>query len=84
MADISKIDPGNGTIYTIKDANAVSNITVSGTNLIVTNRNNIAHNVQLPLDRKQSISASTGKVYLTGVTSTSITGVGYANANVYM
>ena len=35
-------------------------------------------------DTKQSISASTGKVYLTGVTSTSITGVGYANANVYM
>ena len=66
MADISKIDPGNGTIYTIKDASAVSNISVSGTDLIVINRNNIAHNVKLPLDKKQSITASNDKVFLTG------------------
>ena len=84
MADISKIDPRNGTIYTIKDASAVSNISVSGTDLIVINRNNIAHNVKLPLDTKQSITASNDKVFLTGVKSTSTTSVGYANANVYM
>ena len=84
MADISKINPGNGTTYSIKDASAMFNLSVSGTNLTVTRRNNTTFTVSLPADTKQTISASTGKVYLTGVASTSTTSVGYANANVYM
>ncbi len=83
MADISKINPGNGTTYSIKDASAMFNLSVSGTNLIVTRRDNTTFTVNLPADTKQTISASTGKIYLTGVASTSTTSVGYANARVY-
>lgn len=59
MADISKINPGNGTTYTIKDASAVSNLTISGTNLTVTRRNNTTFSVSLPADEKVKVSTST-------------------------
>lgn len=59
MADISKINPGNGTTYTIKDASAVSNISVSGTILTVTRRNNTEFTVNLPADEKVKVSTST-------------------------
>lgn len=35
-------------------------------------------------DTKQTVSSSTGKIYLTGTSSTNITDVGYANASIYM
>ena len=59
MADISKINPGNGTTYTIKDASAVSNLSVSGSNLTVTRRNNTTFNVGLPADTKVKVNTST-------------------------
>lgn len=84
MADISKINPGNGTTYSIKDSSAVFNLSVSGSNLTVTRRDNTTFTVSLSAaDTKQTISASTGKVYLTGVASTATTSVGYANSKVY-
>lgn len=39
MADISKINPGNGTTYTIKDASALKDVSISGNTLKLTNRN---------------------------------------------
>ena len=59
MSDISKINPGNGTTYTIKDASAVSNLSVSGTILTVTRRNNTEFTVNLPADEKVKVSTST-------------------------
>ena len=59
MADISKINPGNGTTYTIKDASAVSNLSVSGTILTVTRRNNTKFTVSLPADEKVKVNIST-------------------------
>ena len=58
MADISKINPGNGTTYTIKDASAVSNLTISGSTLIVSRRNNTSFTVSLP-DKNVKVSTST-------------------------
>ena len=59
MSDISKINPGNGTTYTIKDASAVSNLTISGTILTVTRRNNTKFTVSLPADEKVKVNIST-------------------------
>ena len=59
MANISKINLGNGTTYTIKDASAVSNLSVSGSNLTVTRRNNTTFNVSLPADIKVKVNTST-------------------------
>ena len=64
MADISKINPGNGTTYTIKDASAVSNLSVSGTNLTVTRRNNTEFTVSLPADEKVKQSSSTTNQFM--------------------
>ena len=80
---ISKINPGNGTTYSLKDASAMFNISVQDSSLTVTRRDNTTFTVSLPADTKQTISASTGKVYLTGVASTATTSVGYANSSVY-
>ena len=59
MADITKINPGNGTTYIIKDASAISNLSFSGTNLTVTRRNNTEFTVSLPADEKVKVSTST-------------------------
>lgn len=65
------------TVTNSGSGNVISNLTSSGHKITITKSNIIVS------DTKQTISASTGKVYLTGVTSTSITDVGYANASVY-
>lgn len=75
MADISKINPGNGTTYTIKDASAISNLSVSGTNLTVTRRNDTSFTVSLPAGEKVKVSTSTTNAYfpLMAIATSSVT-----------
>ena len=87
MADISKINPGNGTTYTIKDASAVSNLSVSGTNLTVTRRNNTEFTVSLPDEKvKQSSSTTNQFMPILGAYATTPTsgnsGQAYYNQNI--
>lgn len=87
MADISKINPGNGTTYTIKDASAVSNLSVSGTNLTVIRRNNTEFTVSLPDEKVKQFSSTTNQfmpilgAYATTPTSGN-SGQAYYNQNI--
>ena len=55
MADISKINPGNGTTYTIKDASALATLSISGNVLTGTTRGGASVNVTLPSGNDESV-----------------------------
>ena len=59
MADIKTITLPDGTTYNIKDASAISNLSVSDSNLTVTRRNNTTFTVSLPADEKVRVTKST-------------------------